>query len=87
MDKLLFNVTFADSTHARLFAPKFTKYPSSIRRTTSSELASLKQETQLRDQNADHQERLGALVSRHFLGVIERLAVGEVGGDPVARKV
>jgi hypothetical protein len=25
MDKLLFNVTFVDSTHARLFAPKIYK--------------------------------------------------------------
>ena len=32
-DKLLFNVTFADNTHARLFVSAFTKYATSIRGT------------------------------------------------------
>ena len=40
-DKLLFNVTFGDNTHARLFASAFTKYATSIRRTTSIERAGL----------------------------------------------
>jgi len=34
IDKLLFNVTFADNTHARLFVSAFTKYAASIRDTT-----------------------------------------------------
>ena len=33
IDKLLFNVTFSDNTHARSFASAFTKYATSIRGT------------------------------------------------------
>ena len=40
-DKLLFNVTFADNTHARLFVSAFTKYATSIRGTTKIERDSL----------------------------------------------
>ena len=42
IDTLLFNVIFADNTHARLFASAFTKYAPSIRHTTSIERAGLR---------------------------------------------
>ena len=37
IDKVAFNVTFSENTHARLFASKFTIYASSIRHVISSE--------------------------------------------------
>ncbi len=37
MDKILFNVTFENDNHARLFASNFTKYAPSIRRTIGTE--------------------------------------------------
>ena len=40
-DKLLFNVTFADNTHARLFVSAFTKYATSIRGTAKIKRGSL----------------------------------------------
>jgi hypothetical protein len=41
IDKLLFNVTFSDNTHARSFASAFKKYATSIRGTTKIERDSL----------------------------------------------
>jgi hypothetical protein len=41
MDILLFDVTFDNTAHARLFASTFTKYEPSIRGTTSVELSGL----------------------------------------------
>ena len=37
IDKVAFNVTFSENTHARLFASKFTIYASSIRHVICSE--------------------------------------------------
>jgi hypothetical protein len=37
MDKILFNVTFENDNHARLFAANFTKYGPSIRRAIGTE--------------------------------------------------
>jgi len=37
IDKLVFSITFAEKTQARLFASQFTRYAPATRRATSSE--------------------------------------------------